>query len=399
MIHSILTILCIFLFNVSIYGQWVQTTGAEGNTVTSIVSKGNLLFSSTHGGGVFVSSDDGLTWTESDNGLSIKTVTALTANDSMLFAGNFYGGIFRSSDNGYSWSKLTTPIFSEIRSLLAVGTTIFAGTNGLYRSTNNGNNWTEIKTLSGRYINALYQKGTTLFAGGSGVFRSTDNGSNWSKIQSGIQDTSTFDFTSVGNTIFALANWSISSTSNNGTSWKSVSNPISQGSPLSCLESSGSVLFTGTFNGVYYSTNSGVSWIEANTDLTDKDINTLNIYGAHIFAGTYYGAEVGIWRRSIGDFGLANINEAHMTSQSISISCYPNPAHKITYLSIKKSARDCEVNIYDLLGKKYATLKVLKTNSSPIELPWNTSDVPNGVYHCIVRNGTEYAMSILIVNH
>lgn len=56
-----------------------------------------------------------------------------------------YNGVYLSTDNGSSWTAVNSGLTNtSILSLAVMGTNLFAGTagSGVYRSTNNGASWT-----------------------------------------------------------------------------------------------------------------------------------------------------------------------------------------------------------------------------------------------------------------
>jgi hypothetical protein len=123
------------------------------------------------GGGVFLSTNNGASWTAVNNGLTSQYVESLTVSGSNLFAGT-YGGVFLSTNNGASWTAVNTGLTNlTVRSLTVSGTNLFAGTNGggVFFSANNGASWTAVNAgLTGfvnRIINSLQVSGSNLFAG------------------------------------------------------------------------------------------------------------------------------------------------------------------------------------------------------------------------------------------
>jgi len=81
-------------------------------------------------GGVFLSSDNGTSWTAVNNGLSNTYVDALVVSGTNIFVGTI-DGVFLSSDNGSNWTFENKGLPSWNVGTLAVSDSIiFAGTNG-----------------------------------------------------------------------------------------------------------------------------------------------------------------------------------------------------------------------------------------------------------------------------
>ena len=142
--------------------------------------------------GVFLSSDEGNTWTcmntgweqvnENDPFMSVYSLTVMGGN---IFAGTGGNGMFISTDTGANWSDSMFPGMDEatVNILVASGSNLFAGMSGyygssaygIYLSTNNGVNWSNVSTaaLSSSTISSLAISDGFLFVGtnGSGVWR------------------------------------------------------------------------------------------------------------------------------------------------------------------------------------------------------------------------------------
>jgi beta-lactamase regulating signal transducer with metallopeptidase domain/photosystem II stability/assembly factor-like uncharacterized protein len=184
------------------------TPGAS-SVRTSFTNQGQIS-SSVNPGGVFRSTDNGTTWTVVNNGLpEYPTVLALAANGANLFAvvsGNNSGStlvrgvlisnrsVFLSTNNGASWTEVNTGLTDTIVNAIAIsGKNLFAGTNdGVFLSPDNGKSWKAVSNgLTNLQVGKLIVNGTNLFAvsevsSGNGIFLSTDNGTTWTEINTGL---------------------------------------------------------------------------------------------------------------------------------------------------------------------------------------------------------------------
>ena len=157
--------------------------------VMALAVNGSNIFAGTYQGGVFISTNNGTNWTAVNNGLKntgVSAVSALVVDGSNLFAGIGYDasvstgdGVFLSTDNGASWTQVNSGLTNtNVNSLAVSGTNLFAGTSGgVFLSENNGINWSEVSTgLTYTGVNSLAISGSNLFAGtwGGGVGTSND---------------------------------------------------------------------------------------------------------------------------------------------------------------------------------------------------------------------------------
>ena len=124
--YKVILYILLFQFSVSVLNaQWVQTSGGmNGGDVKCIASSGSFLYAGTNLHGVYISSDNGNTWTQSS--LKQKSVYSLAISNNRILAGTNLYGLYTSDDNGITWvqSSLNNQIVSV---LLVSGSNIFAG--------------------------------------------------------------------------------------------------------------------------------------------------------------------------------------------------------------------------------------------------------------------------------
>ena len=198
---------------------------------------------------------------------------ALNSNDHIyagvytnIFTSQYYAGLYKSTDNGETWNKIETQ-FDDFKVYALYANKddhIFVGTDFqgvIYRSTDDGKTWE--KTNSGYVSNQCWafgqnKDGTVLFAGSGGYIpalcRSTDNGDSWENMD-----------------------------------WLPV---------LSFAVDSINTIYCGTFDGIYKSTDDGLTWNQ--TGFGGTPINSILI-DAHngLFCGTgYYSNGQGVFYSS-----------------------------------------------------------------------------------------------------
>jgi photosystem II stability/assembly factor-like uncharacterized protein len=140
--------------------------------------------------GLLVTTDEGERLAGPGRGLPDGEVRAMAlssyfAVDPVLFAAPASGGVFRSSDGGVSW--LPAGLAGErVGDLVWLGPFLYAaGEGGVYRSEDTGNTWTRIADSPGRPTRLMFPlapaAGLEAFlATDRGVFRTADGGRHWS---------------------------------------------------------------------------------------------------------------------------------------------------------------------------------------------------------------------------
>jgi hypothetical protein len=141
------------------------------NDVHALAVSGTNLFTGTYGGGVYLSTNNGTSWTQVNSGLTNTDVFALTLSGTNLFAGTLGGGVYLSTDNGTSWTQVNSGITNtDVYALTVSGTNLFVGTwgGGVFLSTNNGTSWTQVNSgLTSMNVLGFTVSGKYLFAGTS----------------------------------------------------------------------------------------------------------------------------------------------------------------------------------------------------------------------------------------
>lgn len=387
---------------------------------------GTNLFVATYDG-VFLSTNNGARWTRVDSGLSNRFVrclatnpngtggTNLPAGQASLFAGT-EGGLFLSTDNGTSWTAVDSGLTNlDVRALItspngAGGTNLFAASDepgyygyissGVYISTNGGESWTStgmdsILTVSFA-VTPDGTGGTNLFAGTAhGVYLSTNDGISWSLASEGLpkspNDSLVFEsvsyFAVSGRNLFANTVYDgVFLSTNNGTSWTAVNTGLTSTYVFS-LAVSGTNVFAGTDSGgVFLSTNNGASWTAVSAGLTNTYVSSLTVSGTDLFAGTL---GRGVWKRPLSEMITSEerpLSEAptHFRLEQN----YPNPFNPITTIRFAvRSSRCVELRVYDVLGREVATLVNEMKHAGSYTVNWDASRFASGVYFYRLKVG------------
>ncbi len=308
------------LFN-KVQAQWQPMGGPQGRYVRSILCTDSLYYAAT-GGGVMVSSDQGVNWEFRNNGLtSCDTKCLVTYNDTVFLATD--ENIFRTTDCGLHWTPDPYLHNHYIKHLLVHNGSLLASTyiQGVYQSTEGtqGEYVTGLFPSDVRYPYYMSDNEDAIFIATyrRGVYRSFDNGASWESCNNGLNSDVLGIYCHNGKVFATVLGQGIMVSSNNGDSWAS-SGLNKQAKGYAHL---GDTLYASCFGeGVFASFDNGISWYDYNSNLPSKNLWCIAAYDGHIFVGDtqgriYRGNSDGTgWIRtntptflaSVGNIGISN---------------------------------------------------------------------------------------------
>ena len=209
--------------------------GGRVTAVTGYQDRPHTFLMGTVGGGIWRTTDAGITWQNiSDGYLRVGPVGALavaTSNHNIIYAGTGSGGVrgnisvgdgvYRSTDDGATWRWIGLPESGHInriwihprdasRVYVAALGHIFGPNDerGLYRSTDGGDTWERVLFVNDRTgaidlvmspddPNTLYaamwtgeRKPWAMYSGSTdgGIFKTADGGDTWTKLTAGLPE-------------------------------------------------------------------------------------------------------------------------------------------------------------------------------------------------------------------
>lgn len=223
--------------------SWIaRNAGIENIAVSALaIDAGGHLYAGSAGDGIFYSPDDGLSWTPRSVGLGSLNVTSVKiAPNGDVYAGTGNQGVYRSGDQGLTWAAVNGDLPDlRVRTIaIDANSELYIGTDagGIFKSTDAGATW----AAKNRHINvenlnaALSVNGNDFFlaTGGSGIFHSPDGRGGWSVKSNGLANLYV--------TALATAN--------------------------------GGEIFAGTSAGVFRSPDAGENWFPANGGIENENI-------------------------------------------------------------------------------------------------------------------------------
>jgi len=396
----VLEMLSIFLLCMSgnSHGQWISNGPyADGGSKADgqcLLKKGTKIFAGSWSSGIFVTTDNGTTWTPVNNGFTIAPVKGLTTCGTTIFAGTYWSNeaaLFRTTDDGTNWSQLDFGKGVEVYSLGSIigrngDTTLFCSHSfDVYRSTDHGTSWESANLYW--TVNCFAAMDSCVYAGTGtgGVFCSTDNGVHWTSkgladINAGVFSLDTMRVG--GNTYLFAGTWAgLYLSTDRGTSWtRQWYTP----NDIRCVKTYKNYLFVGTTRGVFSSTDYGVTQTNTNLPYT---IASLAINDTYIFAGSEHSD--GIWQRPLSEVTSVAKTVEQIPSIVVLEQNFPNPFNPTTSISFTlPSTCLVSLRVFDLMGREMATLVSKELSRGRHTYQWDASDLPSGPYYYRLQAGS-----------
>lgn len=344
---------------------WSADTASPVSAFYDIIPVGNASFGIDTG--VFVSTDEGLSWVERDFGLpKIGGINAVVESGGVLYAGcggytfiGEVGGVYRSTDGGLLWSLIGLkgiPVYSlaasgEILAALCGGNYV---SHFLYRSTDGGATWEETDSAipQGVYPTTLAAEDGTMFLGTTrGVYRSDDGGLSWINESSGLLKDSSDVYPSIS---------------------------LMYGS--TSTSTSPSALFAAAGGNLYRLNNSQGSWEVVYEEPAGSEGRISNVTADNTFL--YVVSNERIWRNRLTELSsLGAMIPGDVPSGFILLQNYPNPFNPSTAIQyVLPRSGFVSLKVYDVLGNDVATLVDGRQSAGTYSVVFNGSRFASGVY-------------------
>lgn len=307
-------------------------------------SNGDLF--ETNDGGIYISSNNGTSWTDKTNGMEISQIYKLSVanNDpSEVITGLQDNGTKLNRNNG--WTDVRggdgMECLIDYTNAAVQYNTIYYGK--IQRTMNRWSYYVDVtpsEAGEGAWVTPYIidlNDPNTLYAGYTNVWKTTNRGTSWTKIST--MNTSNLLRSmaispSNSQVIYVADETTLWTTTNGGTSWSIISSSLPTGSakityiavdkndPYTAWVTLGGY----NINGVFQTTNGGLTWFNISDGLPEIPMYTIvqnkQIAENHL----YVGSEVGIYfKKGTDDWVLYNTNLPNVRIGEIEIAYKDNP--------------------------------------------------------------------------
>ncbi|MDP4580932.1 MAG: IPT/TIG domain-containing protein, partial [Saprospiraceae bacterium] len=318
----------------SIMTNWYQTSTVPAMHADQhdLIFLNSTTIYAANDGGIYRSTNNGLSWTDLTNGMSISQLYRASAaqTDTRVIAG--------LQDNGTKLRSTTGTWSDEIGgdgmdcAIDPTNATYMYGTlyyGDIQRSTNGGSSWKSITPSTGTdgaWVTPVLLDPVNpaiIYMGYTDLMKSTDRGTTWSKISAGQTAGKFISNIAVApsNPLVIYISWgtAMAKTINGGTSWTTITTPISSQISSLLVDPTNPNNLYATYSNftasskVYFSNNGGTSWTNISGTLPNIPANKI-IYQTGSNGALYLGMDVGIYYRdntqtdwSLYNSGLPNV--------------------------------------------------------------------------------------------
>jgi photosystem II stability/assembly factor-like uncharacterized protein len=354
----------------------VINNGLTNSYALSIIAddNGNLIGGTEEG--TFRSTDKGENWVQTATVGNNFSYRLYKDNQNRIYSLNFDGGIFRTSDLGMSWIRLDKNFVSTGVFGLAIDSSgnLYAGTRGgwIYKSTNDGSSWTVSRTGTNSFYGVVMIRvapngNIFVSTNDQGMLRSTNNGATWENVTHSI-------------------------------SWYN-SRSLGINSKGEIFTSFAESYQYDTEEKIYYSNNNGESWIDYTTNLKligtrnfgfDKEDNVYLATDESVWRINPDSVTT-IVKNEDKVYQFALMQNYPNPFNPVTKIKYSIPTSPPTPLQAERGANPSGVSvslkIYDILGNEVTTLVNESKAPGEYEVEWNAANFSSGVYFYTLRAG------------
>jgi hypothetical protein len=404
------------------------TTWTSLNSTLNITEINNIALDPTNINTVWAGAQDNGTdlfsastsWTQKrqNNGgvVLVDPSSPSTVYHEFSFASGF---IERSDNSGGVWAVKTSGIstsdsanqYPPMAMDPSTPSRLIVGTNRVYLSTDHGDSWTAISNLgtatnnngwtSTAPIDSLAISKTapnTIYASAGGdVFVTTNGGTSWTKIDPVASPSASLEFTSIAidptNSLIAYivaasfgditGGAHVWKTTNGGTNWTSISGTGNGALPNLPVWSialdpegpgtSDDILYIGTDNGVYRSTNAGTTWTVFGAGLPNAQVRDLE------FNSSLGVLAAGTFGRGVWEINFANNTPPVVSASNFNDNFAPNSLTFQFSQNVQASLTTADLKVTNRATSATLNMTLASYNTTNNIATFTFADFPNSI--------------------
>lgn len=283
---------------------------ASGNLPTwgfarNIVAHNNILFAAVYNQNgydeIFYTTNNGTTWTNTS--FITPGMNDFFSDGNNLWLCGSDGAIYLSTDDGLSWTLRAgnIPFSANVTGIGGAGDTMYCGANNyIYMTTDGGVLWLPLSNGLPPQINAMdfYTYGNTIYAAtlNEGVYSSTIGSTAWAQFGTGLPYyLAAFSIEMVGANLFIATFEGVYTNTTSGGAWTLKNNGLNNGIVRTVYSEGNFLLATvgSVVQGMQYSNDAGATWSPTNLGSNTyiswiKKFSGTYWCGSHLLAGSEF---------------------------------------------------------------------------------------------------------------
>ncbi len=384
-----------------LFSEWTDlTTGINDLQQSVCTVNENCAWVCAIHGIVLKTTNSGLNWINVGtnpplNSLPLGSIYAINENVAFTTAVDVntqLSELFRTSDGGLNWAiVLSQPngfidhfMFKDSVNGFCLGDPV-GGRWSLWKTSNQGLNWDSARLFlpdagsEYSFSKDLEIQNDSIWFGTNNykIYYSYDNGTHWNYIP--VDCPVILTLTVSGSTGFA-GELCAFKTTNSGNSWNGITLPF--GDVILSFTHIDKEFWFAREDRIYYSSDNGKNFILQHISPNDTDVyRTINLKKVD---NQIVGWAVRQWAGGISKYtepiGIKPIS-SQIPNEYILFQNYPNPFNPSTLINYQLPVSNIvELVVYDVLGRKVATLVNEKQEPGKYQATWDASNFASGVY-------------------
>lgn len=321
---------------------------------------------------VFISTNRGVSWTNSTDSLQIRNLRSVVKmSNSFFFSANGtgYGQLssnnYLSSDNGVSWENRTSLNFYDDPYLLrnSGDKVIAVEDDQVFLSEDLGSSWKNISPPPGMVCNNFNDfvfEGDTIYLAACGpaeILKSIDYGKNWKLMSKGLPESEVYKMGECRGVKFAATYKNLYRLMPGLDYWEICGKGLPPynydlSSTIVDFDANNQYFFLCTSDNIYASGDQGYFWSDISDGLPALPNNK---WAGSVLANDsvlYYGTNnYGIWKRNISDLVLVIDSSKKIENIVENDIVFPNPAIAMIYFKMPQNEFVSQVDFFDGSGR------------------------------------------------
>jgi len=400
-------ILVFFLFINTLFSQWTPVNDIPQNVnIPSILVENETIYAGADSV-IYTSYDGGNSWNKSSTIYNeVDFVSSLAKHQNKIYAGTYVYGVFVSSDEGNSWTEINSGFdglgAKYINNLVVRGDSLYAATDGsgiFVMNLNNPGVWQHFSNGLGPNISynvfSLVLMDNILYAGGggNGYYYTNEQGSDfWNEIKFGELAAAQlvfYDIVKIESLLYLSSSYGIYKSADNGVTW----NP--EITNYGFLENSN---FVKSGNRTFVALGKSVksTWLEFDPSADqwlwfDEQTSTLVLNAGAVNNKLF---SCSLDNLSFKELNPTRIDEPQNLINDFSISQnYPNPFNPSTVIEYAVNRNsNIKIEVYNLTGELVTLLTDEYHSSGSYKMEFNGGNLPSGIYIYKISSDNNFAL-------